>query len=135
MLALHQKIEEFAHYASEKLEKGETDDLMTYPPNCGFTDKEQRALEKLKSDPELKSALRKVFADSSAAVIFELFNYLDGTTEPDDNLGKWTGITLVDDTDLIEPNGEMLHDSFYSSYWDWKEIRPNTGWALDTHEK
>ena len=134
MLALHKKIEEYANYYSEKLEKGGTNDLLTYPPNCGFSDTEIKALQKLKNDKELKSALRKILADNSAGVIFDLLNFLDGTANPDDNLGEWTEVALVDKTDEIESNNEMLHDNFLSTYWDWKEIRPNMGWTLDTQE-
>jgi len=43
-------------------------------------------------------------------------------------------VALVDKTDEIESNNEMLHDNFLSTYWDWKEIRPNMGWTLDTQE-
>lgn len=107
---------------------------MTYSPNCGFTDNEKQALEKLKNDHGLKSALRKVFADNSAGVIFELMNYVHGTAETEENLGDWTEIAFVDRTEEIEPPNDVLHDNFYSSYWDWKEIRPDSDWTIDMNE-
>ena len=134
MLAIHQKIEKYADYVADKLNNGETTDLLTYPPNCELTDNEKQALEKLKNDQDLKSALRKILADNSAGVIFELMNYLDGTADPDENLGDWTEIAFVDRTEEIEPPNDMLHDNFYSTYWDWKEIRPNSDWTLDINE-
>ena len=89
-------------------------------------------MEKLKNDHDLKSALRKILADNSAGIVFDLMNIIDGTADPDEDLGKWTEVALVDQLDDIEPNDDMLHDSFFSTYWNWKEVRPNKGWALDT---
>lgn len=135
MLSLHKSIEEYADYASTQLMKGETTDLLNYPPNCGFTDGEQKALEKLRNDQELKSALRKILAENSASVIFDLMNHIDGTTDPSENLGEWTQVCFVDRSDEIEAPDEMLHDNFYGTYWDWKEIRPDKGWTLDILDK
>jgi len=135
MITLHQKIEEYADYTTDKLDKGETSDLLAYPPNCGLTEKESLALGKLKSDPNLKNALRKIFANNSASVLFDLMNLLDGTTDPDENNGKWTEISFVDKTENIEENAEMLHDNFFATYRDWKEVRPNKNWKLDNLEE
>jgi hypothetical protein len=127
MLAIHQKIEEYADFIVEKLNNGETSDIINYPPNGGLNDDEKKALDKLKNDETLKSALKKVLADNSAGVIFELMNYLDGTTDPDSELGDWTEVSFVDKTESIESPEEMLHDSFYETYLDWKEIRLSSG--------
>lgn len=134
MLAIHQKIEEYADYFAGKLNDGETTDILTYPPDCRLTGNEKEALEKLKNDQDLQSALRKILAGNSAGVIFDLMNYLDGTADPNENLGGWTEVAFVDKTDDVEPSHNMLHDYFYSTYWDWKAIRPNRGWARDTNE-
>ena len=131
MLFLQQKIEENADYISDQLDKGNSTDFLTYPPNGGLTEKENLALQKLKNDQDLKSAMRKILADNSANVLFDLFNIIDGTTDPDENLGKWTEICLVDKTDEIEDNEEMLHDELFEKYWDWREIRPDKKWKLD----
>ena len=48
---------------------------------------------------------------------------------------KWTEISIVDKTDEIAENAEMLHDELYSKYWDWKKIRPNKSWKLDNYEE
>jgi hypothetical protein len=124
MLFLQQKIEESADYLADELEKGNSTDFLFYPPNRGLTKMEVSSLEKLKKDPILKSALRKILADNSAGVLFELLNVIDGTSDPDENLGKWTEISFVDKTDALAENTEMLHDELYSKYWDWKKIRP-----------
>jgi hypothetical protein len=131
MLSIHQKIEEYANDTSEYLNKGEIQDLLSYPPNCGFNDKEIHSLNKITKDTDLQSALRKILANNSAGVVFEIMNLIDGTTDPDEDSGEWTEIALIDKSDKIEENDEMLHDSFYSTYWDWKEIRPDTSWKLD----
>jgi len=133
MLTIHQKVEEYADSVADSLNKGDIEDL-TYPPNCGLTGEELNALQKLKDDPTLKSALRKVLADNSAGVVFDIFNLVDGTADPDENLGNWTEIALVDKSEELDDPIEMLHDNFYSTYWDWKKIRPNNGWKLDTNE-
>ena len=135
MLFLQQKIEESAEYIADELEKGNSTDFLTYPPNGGLTKMEESSLEKLKNDPNLKSALRKILADNSAGVLFELFNVIDGTSDPDENLGKWTEISFVDKTDELAENAEMLHDELYSKYWDWKKVRPNKNWKLDNHDE
>jgi len=135
MLFLQQKIEESAEYISDQLEKGNNTDFITYPPNGGLTEKENLSLQKLKNDPDLKSALRKILADNSAGVLFELFNLIDGTTEPDENLGEWTEISFVDKMDEIAENAEMLHDELYGKYWDWRKIRPNKNWKLDNYNE
>ncbi len=123
MLTIHQKIEEYADYITDKLNRGEIESILTYPPSTKFTERETQALLKLGKDQELKNALRKIFADNSAGVIFALMNYLDGTADPNEKLGEWTEVAFVDKTDDIELPDEMLHDSFYSTYRDWKEIR------------
>lgn len=135
MLSLHKSIEDYANQVSNQLMIGETTDFLNYPPNCGLTDAEHKALEKLKNDQELRNALRKILADNSASVIFDLMNNIDGTTDPDENFGEWTQICFVDSSEEIEPPDEMLHDNFYATYWDWKEIRPDKGWTLDILDK
>lgn len=133
MLAIHQYIEENAEFISEKLNNGDSQDLLNYPPNCGFSDDEKDSLEKIKNDQNLKSALRKIFADNSADVIFNLMNLFDGTTSPDENLGDWSELTLIDKTNEIDEPEDMLHDYFFETYWDWKKIRNNSDWKLDTY--
>ncbi|WP_103072341.1 hypothetical protein [Aquimarina sediminis] len=134
LLSANQKIEENADFISDKLYKGDEMDFITYPPNCGFTEEENRSLEKLKNDPNLKSALRKILADNSAGVLFDLFNIIDGTSEPDESFGKWTEICFVDKTDELAEDLDFFHDELYDKYWDWRKIRPKKGWKLDNYD-
>ena len=133
MLFLQQKIEEHAEFSSEQLVTNSNTDFLTYPPNGGLTNNEILSLQKLKDDSILKSALRKVFANNSAGVIFDLLNVIDGTSDPDENLGKWTMVSIIDQTMDIEETGGMLHDDLYDKYWDWRNIRPKKGWKLDIY--
>jgi hypothetical protein len=135
MMFLQQRIEENAEFVAEELNKGTSADFVTYPPSGGLTESEKPSLEKLKNDPNLKSALRKILADNSARVLFELLNIIDGTSDPDENLGKWTEISFADKTEEIAGNAEMLHDKLYSKYWDWEKIRPTKNWKLDNFEE
>ncbi|OEK04222.1 hypothetical protein [Roseivirga misakiensis] len=133
-LALHQSIENYADYSANLLSKGNIEDSIIYPPNGGLTNEERHSLKQLSKIPHLKSALRKVLADNAAQVVFDLFNHIDGTTDPDEALGEWTGVSLVDKTDDIEENDEMHHDNFLDTYWDWRALRTNQSWKLDLYE-
>ncbi|MCX2763124.1 hypothetical protein [Aquimarina muelleri] len=134
LLSANQKIEENAEYVSDRLVNGGEMDFVTYPPNCGFTQEENLSLEKLKNDPNLKSALRKILADNSASVLFDLFNIIDGTSEPDEKFGEWTEICFVDKTDELAEDLYFLHDKLGSAYWGWRELRPDKGWKPDIYE-
>lgn len=135
MMFLQQKIEDYADHFSEHLEKGIPEDFITYPPNGGLTEEEHLSLLELKGHPVLKSAMRKLMADNAAGVLFELMNLIDGTIYPDEELGEWTEISLVDRTDDIEDNEELFHDELYGKYWDWRDIRPDKSWKLDNYDE
>lgn len=135
MLSLHMKIEEYSEYLSTQINNGNPIEHVTYPPNNGFTIEEIDSLRLLSSNQTLKSALRKLLADNIAGVLFDFFNYIDGTGDPEGKLGKWTELSFIDKTDEIEPPIEMLHDKFYETYWNWRKIRPNQEWKLDNYEE
>ena len=85
----------------------------------------------------MKSGLRKIIADNSAGILFNLFNIIDGTSHPkNDDENEWKELKLVDeDWDRKStPVDDWLHDKFYASYWDWKEKRTETQWQLDINE-
>lgn len=134
MLFLQQQIEEQAAYVTDQLDEGTAADFLTYPSNGGLTEVESASLEKLRKDPILKSALRKIIADSAAGVLFELFNLIDGTIDPEEHLGEWSSISLVDTTEAITAPAEMLHDELYAKYGEWQELRPEKNWRLDSLE-
>ena len=137
MLDLNQDIEEYAEATVKNIIEDKNFDFLTYPPNSGLTDLEKQELNKLDNNEHLKNALRKVIADNSAGIVFNMLNIIDGTTDPKLMYDEWTGIKLIDQ-DLNEDADEfqdMLHDSFYESYWKWRELRGEKNWKLDTYEE
>lgn len=137
LLDTHQDIEEYAdNLVTNILDKKEFN-FLSYPPNCGLTDLEIAELKKLDNNEHLKNALRKVIADNSAGIVFSLLNLFDGTGFPKNGNGDWTGLKLVDEepNENAEPIDDWLHDKFYQTYWDWKAIRDNKDWKLDTYEE
>ena len=137
MIDLNQDIEEYAEATVKNIIEDKNFDFLTYPPNSGLTDLEKQELNKLDNNEHLKNALRKVIADNSAGIVFNMLNIIDGTTDPKLMYDEWTGIKLIDQ-DLNEDADEfqdMLHDSFYESYWKWRELRGDKNWKLDTYEE
>jgi len=65
-------------------------------------------------------------------------NLFDGTSDSRNNSDKWSGVKLID-LPVYDENddeySEMLHDLFFETFWDWKKIRGNKSWKLDTYEK
>src|SRR5688500_1097379 len=137
LLDLNQDIEENAEATVKSIIDDKNFDFLTYPPNNGLTDLEKAELNKLDNNEHLKNALRKVIADNSAGIIFNMLNLLDGTGSPKLHYDNWTGVKLIDE----EPNADIetfndtLHDSFFETYWEWKKLRGDKGWKLDTRSE
>ena len=130
MIELNRIIENAADSTAENIYNGCIVSNLAYPPNNGFTDEELTAIEKLQNNPFLKSALRKIIADTCAISLFDFLNLIDGTSDPERNNWTGDGICLVDRNDSFEESDEMLHDSLFDKYCDWREIR-NKDWKLD----
>ena len=137
LLDLNQDIEEYAEATVKNIIEDKNFDYLTYPPNNGLTDLEKQELNKLDNNEHLKNALRKVIADNSAAIIFNMLNLFDGTGSPKHMYNEWTGIKLIDEEPTEdEPEfQDTLHDSFFETYWEWKKIRGDKNWKLDTYEE
>ena len=136
MIDTHQDIEEYADSLVTNILDKKFFNFLTYPPNCGLSEQELEQLKKLENNEHLKNALRKIIADNSAGVVFNMLNLFDGTGFPkNDNCG-WTGLKLIDEepNNESEPVDDWLHDKFYETYWDWKMIREEKNWKLDTYE-
>lgn len=137
LLDLNQDIEEYAEATVKNFIEDKNFDFLSYPPNNGLTDLEKAELNKLDNNEHLKNALRKVIADNSAGIIFNMLNLLDGTGSPKLHYENWTGVKLIDEelqADTEQFN-DMLHDSFYETYWEWKKLRGNKKWKLDTYDE
>ena len=132
----HQNIEGYADSVVTKIFDEKKFDFLSYPPNCGFTELEKRELMKIEANEHLKNALRKILADNSASIVFRILNVIDGTGDPESKYEQWSGVKLIDDeaNENSGPVDDFLHDKFYETFWDWKEIRPNKSWKLDTLE-
>lgn len=121
LLDIHGDIELCADNATSIIFRASNESL-TYPPNIELTGEEIQALNNIKYSDSLKSALKKIIADNSAGVVFNLLNNIDGTTDPKRS-DKWTGVRLIDaeenSNNAVTEN--FLHDEFYSTYWDWKD--------------
>ena len=137
LLDLNQDIEEYAEATVKNIIEDKNFEFLTYPPNNGLTDLEKQELNRLDNNEHLKNALRKVIADNSAGIIFNMLNLFDGTGSPKQMYNEWTGVKLMDE----EPNEneaefrDTLHDSFFETYWEWKKIRGDKNWKLDTYEE
>ena len=137
LLDLNQDIEEYAEATVKNIIEDKNFDFLTYPPNNGLTDSEKAELAKLDNSEQIKNALRKILADNTAGVIFNMLNLLDGTGSPKLHYDNWTGVKLIDedlDADK-EVFADTLHDSFYETYWEWKKLRGEKNWKLDTYEE
>lgn len=135
LLDINQDIEEYTELTVKNIIDEKKFDLI-YPPNNGLTDLEQAELNKLNNNEHLKNALRKILADNTAQVIFNMLNLLDGTGSPKLHYDKWTGVKLTDeefDGDT-EPFADTLHDCFFETYWEWKKVRGDKSWKLDTYD-
>jgi hypothetical protein len=127
---LHKSIEDSANMIANNINDGQTIDLINYPPNGGLTEEEMNSLKSLAGNEILRNTLRKVLASNSATVIFELFNIIDGTGDPDPELGEWSEVMLIDRPDDFDDYYEFLHDNFYETYWNWRKMR-NSNFKLD----
>jgi hypothetical protein len=124
MVDLHREIEMLSEKTATELLNGSMNDL-TYPPTDDrlLTVEEKEALELMKGNKALSSAIRKILADHSSSVLFGLFNVIDGTGDPYPLIDQWTEIVIIDRPEDYVENHEMLHDEFYSTYHNWKELR------------
>ena len=137
LVDLNQDIEEYAEYSVRSILDDKNFEFLSYPPNSGFTDPEKAELGKLSNNEHLKNVLRKVIADSSAGVIFDMLNVFDGTGSPKYYYDEWSGVKLIDEEfqENEEEFNDMLHDRFYESYWEWRKIRSHKKWKLDIYDK
>ena len=130
-IEIHRAIEDAAGRTAAALRAGAVD--LAYPPNAGLSLAEQLALQSLTVSHDLESALRKVLADAASSPMFQLFALLDGVGAPEEYDDEWLGLVLSKPRG-DEEQGEMLHDEFFGTYWDWRERRPDPGWRLDTYD-
>jgi hypothetical protein len=137
LLDINQDIEEYAETTVKNIIEERKFDFLTYPPNCGLTDLEKAELGKLNNNEHLKNALRKIISDNSAGVVFNMLNLLDGTGSPKLHYDNWTGVKLIDEEPQEEAHqfDDMLHDGLFETYWEWRKLRGDKKWKLDTYDE
>jgi len=96
LLDLNQDVEEYAEATVKNIIEDKNFKVL-YPPNNGLTESEKQELAKLDNNDHLKIALRKIIADNSAGIIFNMLNLLDGTGSPKHMYNEWTGVKLIDE--------------------------------------
>ena len=130
---LNQDIEEYAADTVENIIELKNFDGLTFPPNGGLTSSEKAELSKLENNEDLKNALRKILADNTAGVIFNMLNLFDGTASPKHYYDAWTGVRLIDEEPSAESEtfDDTLHDGLYEVYWEWRHARKSSSWKLD----
>lgn len=136
LLDLNQDIEEYAEATVKKIIEERNFDFLSYPPNCGLTDLEKAELRKLDNNEHLKNALRKIISDNSAGVVFNMLNLIDGTGSPKLHYNNWSGVKLIDEKHQKGTHqfDDMLHDGFFETYWEWRKVRGDKKWKLDTFD-
>ena len=135
LLDINQDVEEYADATIKRVIEEKNFELI-YPPNNGLTAEEAAEVAKLENNEHLKNGLRKIIANNTAGVVFNLLNLFDGTSAPKLHYNSWTGVKLVDEEPdgSLEPFYDTLHDAFFETYWEWKKLRGNKSWQLDTLE-
>lgn len=114
---IHRDIAEISAKTVERIPESITD--LVYPPNAEFTPEERAALQQLQLSKDARSGLQKLVAEACSGVMFGFFALTDGVADPSTgDFPVWLGVSLTPKPDEDEP---MLHDEFYSSYWDYKE--------------
>lgn len=123
MLELNEEVNKSSEDAICQIRDVKIKKDVVYPPNNELTENEMQALEKISTIPHSDSALKKVIANATALSIFNFLNIIDGTGDPSNKFGKWTGVALVDlQGDSEDESDLMLHDNFFESYWDWEKF-------------
>ncbi|MCB2362400.1 hypothetical protein [Clostridium estertheticum] len=116
---MHKEINETTQSVVKSILNGNIEEQITYPPDTRLTDEEIESMRQVKNISSIESALIKIILDACANPIFSLFSVIDGVTDPDDC--NWKGVSILDRVDSDKDVEEFLHDSFYDSYWDFKE--------------
>ena len=48
-----------------------------------------------------------------------------------------SGVKLIDEEYQKDAHqfDDMLHDGFFETYWEWRKVRGDKKWKLDTHDE
>ncbi len=94
---------------------------IVYPPNTKLTEKELKAIEQIRSIENIQSALEKIIKDSISYSTFQFLGIIDGVGDP--TYDGWSGVSLLDKDPENDEEGDMLHDEYFSKYWDYLKTK------------
>ncbi|MCZ8540796.1 hypothetical protein [Psychrobacillus psychrodurans] len=111
--------------------------LISNPPldsvleEFNLTVTELNALKAQQFTPESISGIEKIVRDNLMTTFFEVFCILDGVGDPNESFSLmepdevWLGLKLteVEYNEEEEEVTEFLHDEFFSTYQEWKELQ------------
>jgi hypothetical protein len=120
-LEMHKEIEEATAVGLSWFGSTQQGADVTYPPGETLTAEEKAALKNLELSPAARSAVKKIVTDIASAPLFHLFSLMDGVADPESgDFELWLGVDFVNKSLDSDDEGDMLHDGFCSSYWEYK---------------
>ncbi|THF78466.1 hypothetical protein [Cohnella fermenti] len=124
LLYLHKDIHESVDWTFESLRNDKLQQMISYPPDVELTKHEvNNLIELLDQNLEIEKTMKKLMRNMSMYPLFNLFNFIDGTTDiPDSNYER---IELVEcsheEAEKLEDREDFMHDLLFASYWEWKD--------------
>jgi hypothetical protein len=110
---LHADIQSTAIEVLQAIDNNSIKNRIHYPPGVPFSSEETLALsDAIQKNPTLRASIEKLLKGAVGSVLFDFFNYIDGTGDPADP--KWGGVLLIDRKTDIEFDSH-LHDDFFAS--------------------
>lgn len=99
--------------------------MISYPPDVELSLTEiDKLIEVLENNPGIEDTLKKIMKNASMYPLFNLFNVIDGSGDIPDS--KYEKVELIecsfDEVELLEDRDDFIHDMFFLSYWDWKDV-------------
>jgi hypothetical protein len=118
---MHKEIEQATAVALNWFGPSQRGTNIAYPPGASLTAEEKLALKNLNLSPAAQSALKKLVTDTASAPLFRLFTLMDGVADPESgDLDPWLGVDFTEKPLDSDDEGDMLHDEFFASFWEYK---------------
>jgi len=118
---MHKEIEQATAVALNWFGPSQQGTNIAYPPGASLTAEEKLALKNLDLSQAAQSALKKLVADTASAPLFRLFTLMDGVADPGSgDLAPWPGVDFAEKPLGSADEGDMLHDEFFASFWEYK---------------
>ena len=122
---MHKQIEQATAVALNWFGPSQRGTNIAYPPGASLTAEEKLALKNLDLSPAAQSALNKLIADTASAPLFRLFTLMDGVADPEfGDFELWPGADFSEKPLDSDDEGDMLHDEFFASFWEYRPLQP-----------